>query len=205
MQTLLTVIHLLLALGLIGLVLIQHGKGADAGAAFGSGASATVFGARGSGNFLSRTTSILATLFFLTSIILAYYASQVGESKGLMDEVAIPAPNNSDDSPLKVSVSREQIPPTANQFNSDLPAIPMEQAGSSAVVNDEPVIPVPMQLPPATSNTPAAFDTTIKTQQNENGDNNKGVVQSSSAIEEAPETAPPSAVATESNTPQSNN
>jgi preprotein translocase subunit SecG len=87
MQTILTVVHLFLALGLIGLVLIQHGKGADMGAAFGSGASATVFGARGSGNFLSRTTGILAALFFVTSMVLAYYASQVGEPVGLMDQL----------------------------------------------------------------------------------------------------------------------
>ena len=69
LQTALIVFHLLLAIGIIGLVLIQHGKGADAGAAFGSGASATVFGARGSSNFLSRTTGFLAALFFATSIV----------------------------------------------------------------------------------------------------------------------------------------
>lgn len=91
MQIVLNVFHLFLAIGLIGLVLIQHGKGADAGAAFGSGASATVFGARGSGNFLSRATAVLATLFFLTSMALAYFASQVGEPKGLMDDVEVPA------------------------------------------------------------------------------------------------------------------
>ncbi len=91
MQTILTVFHLVLALGLIGLILIQHGKGADAGAAFGSGASSTVFGAQGSGSFLSRSTAIMATLFFLTSMALAYYASQVGEPQGLMDGVEVPA------------------------------------------------------------------------------------------------------------------
>jgi preprotein translocase subunit SecG len=64
MQMILTVVQLLLSLGLIGLVLIQHGRGADAGAAFGSGASSTVFGSRGSGSFLSRATAVLATLFF---------------------------------------------------------------------------------------------------------------------------------------------
>jgi preprotein translocase subunit SecG len=90
MQMFLTVMHLLLALGLIGLILIQHGKGADAGAAFGSGASATVFGARGSGSFLTRTTAIMATLFFLTSMALAYFAAQVGEPEGLMDDVEAP-------------------------------------------------------------------------------------------------------------------
>jgi len=87
MQTILTVLHLFLALGLIGLVLIQHGKGADMGAAFGSGASSTVFGARGSGNFLSRATAAMATVFFITSMALAYFASQVGEPVGLMDGV----------------------------------------------------------------------------------------------------------------------
>jgi preprotein translocase subunit SecG len=64
MQTILVVLHLFLAIGIVTLVLLQHGKGADAGAAFGSGASATVFGAQGSANFLSRSTAILATLFF---------------------------------------------------------------------------------------------------------------------------------------------
>jgi preprotein translocase subunit SecG len=82
MQILLTVLQVLLSLALIGLVLIQHGRGADAGAAFGSGASSTVFGARGSGSFLSRATAILAALFFLTSMALAYYAAQVGQPEG---------------------------------------------------------------------------------------------------------------------------
>jgi len=91
MQLTLTVFHLLLAIGLIGLILIQHGKGADAGAAFGSGASSTVFGARGSGSFLTRLTAILATLFFLTSMALAYFAAQVDEPKGLMEGVEVPA------------------------------------------------------------------------------------------------------------------
>ncbi len=87
MQTILTVVHLFLAIGLIGLVLIQHGKGADAGAAFGSGASSTVFGAQGSGSFLSRSTGVIAALFFITSMALAYFASQVGEPGGLMTDV----------------------------------------------------------------------------------------------------------------------
>ncbi|MES9895329.1 MAG: preprotein translocase subunit SecG, partial [Candidatus Thiodiazotropha endolucinida] len=62
MQTILTVFHIFLAVGLVGLILIQHGKGADMGAAFGSGASGTVFGAKGSASFLTRTTALLATL-----------------------------------------------------------------------------------------------------------------------------------------------
>lgn len=67
-------IHVLVGLGVIGLVLMQHGKGADAGAAFGGGASGSVFGATGSANFLSRTTAVLATVFFLTSLGLSYLA-----------------------------------------------------------------------------------------------------------------------------------
>ena len=64
------VVYLLVAMALIGLVLIQHGKGADMGAAFGAGASATVFGSSGTGNFLTKTTTILATLFFILSLVL---------------------------------------------------------------------------------------------------------------------------------------
>jgi preprotein translocase subunit SecG len=75
-QTLAVVVHVLLAAAIIGLVLLQRGKGADAGAGFGAGASGTVFGARGSGSFLSRTTAIMATLFFVTSLGLSYLFSQ---------------------------------------------------------------------------------------------------------------------------------
>ena len=89
MQTILTVFHLFLAIGLVGLVLIQHGKGADAGAAFGSGASSTVFGARGSASFLTRTTAALAALFYVTSMVLAYFASQKVEVEGLMDKAPV--------------------------------------------------------------------------------------------------------------------
>ncbi|MCF6282503.1 MAG: preprotein translocase subunit SecG [Candidatus Polarisedimenticolaceae bacterium] len=88
MQTILVVVHLLLAVAIIGLVLIQHGKGADAGAAFGSGASATVFGAQGSGSFLSRLTGGFAALFFMTSIALAYFATQGSVQVGLMERAA---------------------------------------------------------------------------------------------------------------------
>ena len=75
-QTTLLIIHTLIALSIIGLVLLQRGKGADAGAAFGAGASGTVFGARGSSSFFSRATAVLATAFFATSLTLAYLSSQ---------------------------------------------------------------------------------------------------------------------------------
>ena len=75
-------IHILAAVGVIGLVLVQHGKGADMGAAFGSGASGSLFGATGSANFLSRATAVLATVFFITSLMLAYIASNKPKTTG---------------------------------------------------------------------------------------------------------------------------
>jgi preprotein translocase subunit SecG len=95
-QTLAVVLHLLLAAGIIGLVLLQRGRGADAGAGFGAGASGTVFGARGSGSFLSRTTAILATLFFVTSLGLSYLLNKGAAPTSVVDRVqtqqAVPAP-----------------------------------------------------------------------------------------------------------------
>ena len=76
METFIWIVHLLTALGVIALVLLQHGKGADMGAAFGSGASGSLFGSTGSANFLSRSTAILATVFFITSLSLAYLSSR---------------------------------------------------------------------------------------------------------------------------------
>jgi len=75
-QKVFLIIHTLIALGIIALVLLQRGKGADAGAAFGAGASGTVFGSRGSGSFFSRATAVLATAFFASSLTLAYLSSQ---------------------------------------------------------------------------------------------------------------------------------
>lgn len=69
-------LHILVAAALVGLVLLQHGKGADMGAAFGSGSSGSLFGASGSANFLSRTTAVLATVFFLTSMGLTFFSSK---------------------------------------------------------------------------------------------------------------------------------
>ena len=75
MENLVTIIHVLAAAGVIGLVLLQHGKGADMGAAFGSGASGSLFGVSGSTNFLSKATAACVTVFFITSLSLAYMAS----------------------------------------------------------------------------------------------------------------------------------
>ena len=78
----LLIVQILVALGIIGLVLIQHGKGADAGAAFGGGASGTVFGSKGSGNFLTRLTAILAAVFFSNSLMLAWLVAHPDNLSG---------------------------------------------------------------------------------------------------------------------------
>lgn len=97
------VIHILAAIGVVGLVLVQHGKGADMGAAFGSGASGSLFGSTGSANFLSRTTAVLAAVFFITSLSLAYIASSKPKTTGSVMEDAVklqavstPAPAGAD-------------------------------------------------------------------------------------------------------------
>jgi preprotein translocase subunit SecG len=91
METWLSIViglHVVVALAIIGLVLLQHGKGADMGSGFGGGASGSLFGATGSANFLSRTTAVLATLFFLTSLGLAYLANvNPRSSGGVLDAV----------------------------------------------------------------------------------------------------------------------
>jgi preprotein translocase subunit SecG len=119
MQQIALVIHVALAIGVIGLVLIQHGKGADAGAAFGSGASATVFGSRGSASFLTRLTTILAGLFFLTSMTLFYLAAQRDGGLGsvtdgiVTEQVAPPASDLPGGVPESTAV--EELPAAAEE------------------------------------------------------------------------------------------
>src|SRR5262245_18142317 len=109
------VAHVGIALAIIGLVLLQRGKGAEAGTGFGAGASGTVFGARGSANFLSRATGVLVTLFFVTSMSLAYLATQAKAPAGLLEA---PAPQQS---------AAPQAAPAAPPA-SDLPALPSDNA-----------------------------------------------------------------------------
>jgi preprotein translocase subunit SecG len=92
-QTIVLGVHLFVGFGIILLVLLQRGKGADAGAGFGAGASGTVFGARGAASFLSRATALLATLFFATSLALAYLAGEQTAPTSLMDQgMEMPGP-----------------------------------------------------------------------------------------------------------------
>ena len=91
--TLVLAVQMLSALGMIGLILVQHGKGADMGAAFGSGGSGSLFGASGSANFLSRTTGILAALFFACTLMLAYFGNaQPRTGSSVLEGAAVTAP-----------------------------------------------------------------------------------------------------------------
>jgi len=151
MQTVLNVFHLFLAIGLVGLVLIQHGKGADAGAAFGSGASATVFGARGSGSFLSRTTAALATLFFLTSMALAYFASQVDAPEGLMEGVEVPV--STTPAPVEAQQEVPLVPDMGSGAEgSDVPAVPVAASPAGGV----PQVPAPGPAQPESVTDPTS-------------------------------------------------
>lgn len=91
METLVWIFHVIVGVGVIVLVLLQHGKGADMGAAFGSGSAGSLFGSTGSANFLSRSTSILATLFFLTSLGLGYFALQQHQPSSVVEKQGVPA------------------------------------------------------------------------------------------------------------------
>ena len=95
MESLVWVVHIVIAVSLIALVLLQHGKGADMGAAFGGGSSGSLFGSTGSANFLSRITAILAALFFMTSLTLAYFGLQENESKSVLDRTTVPVTSKS--------------------------------------------------------------------------------------------------------------
>jgi preprotein translocase subunit SecG len=115
MENLVLVVHLLVALAIIGLILLQQGKGAEMGASFGAGASATLFGSAGSGNFFSRMTAILATVFFITSFTLAIMAKQnTGEVEGL-EGMSVEAAAESVDAELSELPVVNEIPDTAEE------------------------------------------------------------------------------------------
>lgn len=105
------VFHVLFGIGIVGLILMQQGKGADAGAAFGSGGSGSVFGAQGSASFLSRSTAIFATLFFITSLVLAMLSGYQGKKTDIMDAPAVEQPQS--DVPLSQKTTIDAAPATA--------------------------------------------------------------------------------------------
>lgn len=114
MEKIVLVVHVLASLGVIGLVLLQHGKGADMGASFGSGASGSLFGVSGSANFLSRATALLVAIFFCTSLTLAYLASHK-ESGSVVKAVA---------GQSKVDVKESIVQPAAEKANTTTEDIP---------------------------------------------------------------------------------
>lgn len=106
--------QMLTALGMIGLILVQHGKGADMGAAFGSGSSGSLFGASGSANFLSRTTGVLATVFFVATLALAYFGNvRPAGSGSVLETPAAVAPAASVDAPAAAGSSAAIPAPAA--------------------------------------------------------------------------------------------
>ncbi|MBI2993787.1 MAG: preprotein translocase subunit SecG [Gammaproteobacteria bacterium] len=152
LHTVLLIAQVLVAVFLIGFILIQHGRGADAGAAFGSGASATIFGARGSGNFFSRATAALALVFLANSLVLAWIATErVRSQTSLMDTVApaaatetvaMPATESAQPAATQTAVANEaarigDVAPTAEpgaasetapaEEQSDIPAVPEQK------------------------------------------------------------------------------
>lgn len=127
------IVHVLLAVGIVGLVLLQRGKGADAGAGFGSGASGTVFGARGSASFLSRTTATLAALFFITSLALAYMGGRTAPaSRSVIDRVNLPADT------IPAPAPTTQPAPAAPLERNDAPAQSAPPAPSSSETQPSP-------------------------------------------------------------------
>ena len=132
------VFHVLIAAAIVALVLLQRGKGADAGAGFGAGASGTVFGARGSASFLSRTTAVLATLFFLTSLGLSYLFSQQQQPTSVFDTLPQQAP----------------VAPTPQQPGAMMPELPATQAPAAGAPT-EASTPAPTPSPQPETPAPA--------------------------------------------------
>lgn len=127
LHTIVLMIHVGIALLIIGLVLLQRGKGADAGTGFGAGASGTVFGARGSATFFSRATAVLAALFFASSLALAYLATQTTAPTSLLENaVAAPA----------VPSSTSAAPPSAQPAPAELPQLPTDAPAAPASENN---------------------------------------------------------------------
>ncbi|MCC6202351.1 MAG: preprotein translocase subunit SecG [Gammaproteobacteria bacterium] len=148
MQTILLVVHILLAIGLIGLILLQQGQGATTGAAFGSGASTTVFGARGSGSFMTRATAILAILFLANSLFLSYRSGNTLQQQSLMERVQLaPAatePPAASDLPPVADVPA----PAASEVAAEA-AVPPQATTDAVLPTPEPAATAGEVLPPA--------------------------------------------------------
>jgi preprotein translocase subunit SecG len=128
MDIILHVVHVLAALGLIGLVLIQHGKGADAGASFGGGGSNTVFGSAGAANFLTRATATCAVVFFITSLGLAWMARQQATLDDPLPPPALLSESRDSEVPVLDSAATESDVPALEESASEIPSADVESA-----------------------------------------------------------------------------
>jgi len=135
LETLVLVVHVLASLAIIGLVLIQQGKGADAGSGFGSGAAGTVFGSSGAGNFLTKTTTMIAIGFFVTSFGLAIFAKQKSESLRTLGIPAVTQQAESSELPEIALDKVESELPDVEQSASEIPAAANDAATDSEVPN----------------------------------------------------------------------
>ncbi|CUA98013.1 preprotein translocase subunit SecG [Thiomonas bhubaneswarensis] len=139
LMTLTLVVQILSALVMIVLVLMQHGKGADMGASFGSGASGSLFGATGSANFLSRSTAVAATLFFVATLMMAYFGNRANSGDGgLMEKLAAPAPVASVAAPSKPAGPISEIPGVPGASDKASKAAAPATSAASAVVPAKP-------------------------------------------------------------------
>jgi len=138
MESLIIFVHVIAAIAITGLVLIQQGKGADMGASFGSGASQTLFGSSGSGNALTKSTTIMAVIFFVTSLGLAILARQQAslsvDDSGLIENLDVistqPAVQSADeDLPVAMEQIIDEIPEVAAEIEGDIPVVDAESAG----------------------------------------------------------------------------
>ena len=143
MMTVLTVIQVLLAIAMTGIILVQRGPGASAGSGFGAGASATVFGSRGSSSFLTRATGILATTFFVISMVMAVMVSRTVVAEEDVDlgvmEGARQVEQTTSDVPTMGSLDEEPVDvPAPAATETDVPAGPVEPVRDTATDDDTP-------------------------------------------------------------------
>ena len=129
------IFHVAVTVAIVGLVLLQRGKGADAGAGFGAGASGTVFGARGSASFLSRMTATLAALFFASSLTLAYLGGRKPEApKSVIDRVTVPQTQEAPPAPTTQQVPEDQ----PVEAPAEQPGAPTNNAANDAQTGQSP-------------------------------------------------------------------
>lgn len=162
-QPFLLVFQVILAVSLISLILLQHGRGAQAGAAFGSGASATVFGSRGSASFLTKLTTVLAIIFFANSLGLAYLSAQQPTQSSLVDQIQVETPDETADesgnpavTPLDksgtsqgdVGVAADEAEPAASTSDAEAGSSEPDQPAGSVAETVEKQSEQPADVPP---------------------------------------------------------